>query len=438
MSIPLDRLYHYIERTVENIHGDSVIIYRFFPHGSKKFTDLVPLHETVLSWKENKIRPQVFCNDQEPLNFDLYKHIPESQIPLSPVLTKIKEHGLTIPRKNFRLTTFVIWDGAVLLHSELRSTEVEKYKNCDFFPAFYWSHAVIALDWFRYAEHVDQQKNNQKLFLIYARGWTGTREYRLKFLESIIKNQLHTDCQTTIQPVDPELSTHYRDHTFLKNVWKPTTVLENYFSTNSISSEFSADFDLTDYETTEIEIVLETLFDDERLHFTEKILRPLALGQPFILVASHGGLDYLKQYGFKTFSDVWSEDYDKIQDPEQRLQAVVELMKSIKNWTHEQKTVHMEKARAIADYNKKRFFSKDFFTQVIDQLKSNLTSAINELQNTNIGQTWVDIREKFKTNSVVQNELLKLRSQQDTDEIYDIVLEHRSRNLNKLSDQLPS
>jgi hypothetical protein len=171
------------------------------------------------------------------------------------------------------------------------------------------------------------------------------------------------------------------------------------------------------------------------LHFTEKILRPIALGQPFILVASHGGLDYLKQYGFKTFSDVWSEDYDDVQDPEQRLQAVVELMQSIKNWTHEQKSVHMEKARAIADYNKKRFFSKDFFTQVIDQLKINLTSAIDELQNTNIGQTWYDIREKFETNSVVQNELLKIRSQQDTDEIYAIVLEHRSRNLNKLSDQ---
>ena len=40
MSIPLDRLYHYIESIAKEIRGDDVLIYRFFPHGSKNINDL--------------------------------------------------------------------------------------------------------------------------------------------------------------------------------------------------------------------------------------------------------------------------------------------------------------------------------------------------------------------------------------------------------------
>ena len=32
MSIPLDRLYQYIEKIAENIYGEAVIIYRYFPN----------------------------------------------------------------------------------------------------------------------------------------------------------------------------------------------------------------------------------------------------------------------------------------------------------------------------------------------------------------------------------------------------------------------
>ena len=71
MSIPLDRLYHYIENIAEEIYGNPIIIYRFYPHGSKKLEDLVPLkwHD----WKELAIFPNIYCNDQEPLNYNYYQ-----------------------------------------------------------------------------------------------------------------------------------------------------------------------------------------------------------------------------------------------------------------------------------------------------------------------------------------------------------------------------
>jgi hypothetical protein len=38
MSIPLERLYHYIEDVAEEIFNDRVLIYRFSPDGSKKIS----------------------------------------------------------------------------------------------------------------------------------------------------------------------------------------------------------------------------------------------------------------------------------------------------------------------------------------------------------------------------------------------------------------
>lgn len=437
MSIPLDRLYHYIENMIEDIYGDSVIIYRFFPHGSKKFTDLKHLNNYNLTWKQKKIRPQIYCNDQEPLNFDLYENITESQLPNGAVLEKLKEFGLTLPIKNFRTDAFTIWDHALLVHSEQRSINVEKYRRKEFLPVYYWSHAVIARDWFRFAEHVDQHKNITNQFLIYARGWTGTREYRLKFLELLIKSGLQTQCKTNIQPVDAETQQHYNDHEFLNPAWAPDITLEDYFDTKDICSTFSADFDLADYNGTDIEIVLETLFDDARLHFTEKILRPIALGQPFVLVGAQAGLEYLKHYGFQTFDTVWSEHYDSVKDPTQRLQAVIETVKSISTWTDSQRLEKLQQANKIAAYNKQRFFSKEFLQQVTQELRDNLTQALHEMQNKNTGAVWHQIRQDFPSDHPVQAELSKLRSQQDTDEVYDIVLKYRQRNLAHVSNQQP-
>jgi predicted XRE-type DNA-binding protein len=156
-------------------------------------------------------------------------------------------------------------------------------------------------------------------------------------------------------------------------------VLENFFPISNAHSSYSADFDTNDYNSTDIEVVLETLFDDDRLHLTEKSLRPVAVGQPFILAGTYGSLEYLKSYGFQTFSDVWDESYDQIEDPAERLIQIAELMKYISTWLPHQRERNMAQAQAIAEYNRQRFFSQDFFNQVINELKTNLTSAFDQL-----------------------------------------------------------
>jgi hypothetical protein len=256
-------------------------------------------------------------------------------------------------------------------------------------PVYFWSHALITRDWFRYAEHENFKKNTNRRFLIYNRAWTGTREYRLKFSDLLIEHGLADQCLTFCNPV--ENTKHYLDHDFMNPVWRPKHVLEQYFQPSTADSSSSADFDTQDYATTDIEIVLETLFDDDRLHLTEKSLRPIACGQPFLLAATHGSLKYLRDYGFKTFDTVWDESYDNIQDPFKRMQAILEVMHDITAWTDSQRQKNIKSMAEIVAYNQKHFFSDLFFDSVVNELRENLSKAFKEIKQDPGFDKWIDL-----------------------------------------------
>jgi hypothetical protein len=400
MSIPLDRLYHFIDQTAREIYGEPVLIYRFWPNGSKNITDLNGLYK--YTWIEYTCRPSLWCNDQEPLDHDHYSnHVSMSpnkfqdiqrSLNTAPIITNLN-HSRTIFRKS------------LLLHSEKRSNNVEKYiADDELIPVYYWSHAVIARDWFRYAGYENFKKNVLKSFLIYNRAWTGTREYRLRFSDLLIEHGLADQCLTFCNPV--ENGQHYRDHTFVNPAWRPQHVLEHYFQPTTVNSSASADFCTEDYSTTEIEIVLETLFDDDRLHLTEKSLRPIACGQPFILAATHGSLQYLRDYGFKTFDTVWDESYDMIQDPYQRMLAIIEVMRDVSKWSHKNRNKNFARMDQIARFNQKYFFSDKFQQVIISELKENLTGAFEKIR-TNPGfERWIGWYEKNIPHPEIQEFLI--------------------------------
>jgi hypothetical protein len=386
MNIPLDRLYHYIENIAQEIYGDRVIIYRFWPHGSKNVQDLNNLNDSD-QWYEKQIYPPIWCNDQEPLNYKFYKRNlrgPNNKnIPWTTLVKSLNLPVLPVTNLDWAPSAF---EKSLLLHSEKRSQNVALYhQDNKLIPVYYWSHAIIAQDWFRYAKHITFNKNIKKTFLVYNRAWTGTREYRLKFTDLLIDHGLIDQCYTFCNAVDHDI--HYLVYEFNNPQWRPTNRLENYVNPTTAQSTCSADFDIADYNSTDVEVILETLFDDDRLHLTEKSLRPIACGQPFILAGTHGSLAYLRGYGFKTFDHIWDESYDQIQDPLARLHAIVDLMQSIANWDTNTKISKMSQARLIAEYNRKHFFSQKFDNLIIDELKTNLTLAFDELK---IGNNYTD------------------------------------------------
>jgi hypothetical protein len=402
MTVPLDRLYHYIESVAEDIRGDAVIIYRFSPHGSKKIEDLVRLRS--YDSLTHIISPHIYCNDQEPLNYDYYQQTGVLTNSAAAGKRLLVSLGIEIPDTNFHLV-LNMFDKALLLHSEERSPDLEKYRANIFIPVYYWSHAIIALEWFRYAQHVQQKKQVTKKFLVYNRAWSGTREYRLKFVDLLVQNNLHDSCCISFNAVEPELGIHYSQHTFKNISWQPTNCLENYFDKNLSASHASADFDLADYEATDFEVVLETLFDNERLHLTEKVLRPIAVGQPFLLVAPHGSLAYLKRYGFKTFESVVDETYDTIEDPVKRMHAVIDVMNTINKWSVFEREEKMLQIKKIVEHNRNYFFSAEFFNLVTTELKDNLRTAFQEQEDTNTGRM-LDWRKKLSRHKIAYDQLV--------------------------------
>jgi hypothetical protein len=168
---------------------------------------------------------------------------------------------------------------------------------------------------------------------------------------------------------------YYGDHQYANPAFRVTTALEDHFDLNTHDATASADYASSDYQHTGIEVVLETLFDDARWHLTEKTLRPMACAQPFILAATPGSLAYVKQYGFQTFAPLIDETYDTIADPGTRLMAIVEEMRRIANLPQDQKLQLFEALHGIALQNQQRFFSDDFYRQVILELETNLAQA---------------------------------------------------------------
>jgi hypothetical protein len=379
MSVPLDRLYNFLQRLCNR----DIIIYRWTPHGSRNLGDLNPLNRAEVLDKPNVLvtRPPMICHDQEPLNFgywtqDDFVNYSMTEFLESESVAKQFAHWHLRSALQFRHKAHV-FKNTLLCHSELNSKELDKYTQNNFTGVYYWAHALIARDWFRFAQ-LDQdlkQKNVQSDFLIYNRAWSGTREYRLKFAELLVKSNLHHHCQMGFNDAD---GIHYSNHKFNNPAMQVCdTDLDKYFNKNNSLPTASADYCTQDYQQTAIEVVLETLFDDSRLHLTEKSLRPIACGQPFILAATAGSLAYLRSYGFKTFDSVFDESYDTISDPVERLGAIVNLMNNIKN--SPSRLEMYQQLQAIADFNQQRFFSAEFHQQVVDEFKQNFSSGFNEV-----------------------------------------------------------
>jgi len=215
-------------------------------------------------------------------------------------------------------------------------------------------------------------------FLIYSRAWSGTREYRLTLAEMLVNCNLISGCQTSFSEFDQQ--SHYTKHKFANpDLAINRDDLHKIYKANTHDSNSSADYNAEDYNNTAIEVVLETLFDDSRHHLTEKILRPIACGRPFILASTAGSLQYLKQYGFQTFDGLIDESYDLITDSRMRLTAIVQEMKRIHNLDHNEKRLLWSKLYEIAEQNKELFFSVAWQDNIIKEFKQNFESAISQL-----------------------------------------------------------
>ncbi len=343
MSIPTNNLYNFVAQALEN----KYLIKYFYPWGEKGFGNIV---NNLEDKQPNAFveclqdQPTVICHDQEPLDFDLYsdEQLEKQLHTMDPSIFKEWNRGswkdLNL-RWNSGNNCTNFW---ILLHSELNSPEVKKYEDTGLFKcAYWWAHAFIAQDWYRFARYDNRlQRQSQDIkanFLVYARGTDGKRTYRKTFLEAL-------------------------EH--IKSVQVGS------FKEYDITGDNSATYDPYDYAHTNCSIVLETVYD--RIHLTEKTLRPLACGHPFLLLNGAGSLEKIREYGFKTFQPYINESYDKEPNPNKRMQMVLNEMRRINKASEKYQRWIWDGCQEIAIYNKHLFFDDKFIWRVKTELRRNV------------------------------------------------------------------
>jgi hypothetical protein len=392
MTVPVHNLYDFVHQVTKN----KYFLLYFYPWGERAIENAI-FYQIDNQWLDGPkgisiedrsklplkysaameldrvslIQPTILCHDQEPLNYSLY-HKDSKYVNKIFQYWQNKNGSLLLDSfKNINLRLalpYSLQKSWILLHSELNSSELKLYEDTGrFCGAYWWSHAVIARDWYRYAEYdlsLTPVSTSKKIFLSYCRDTTGSRQYRKDFLNLVSHNRISDQCQT--QSFDGA------DH----------------------GAESSAVYNSEDFNNTTISVVLETVFDN-RIHLTEKILRPIACGHPFILAAGPGSLKLLRSYGFHTFAGYINESYDDIQDAQERLAAIVSEMRRIASLPKKQFDSLIQILRSIAELNRKRFFSPEFHQQVVDELERNVAAAFfTHAGELDLDMWWQQRREK--------------------------------------------
>jgi hypothetical protein len=326
------------------------IVYLFYPHGSKKWNELVPQLPAPLikgmSHGKRTLFGKIVMHDQEPLFVESLNTYRDWLLQNK----KTEHHNLYRSLDNIDLLHLELKSGKIpiLCHSELNSEDVKIFKKNLFLDCYYWWHGMIARDWFRHWHyHHDlvnkDLKNYTHRFLLYSRDTTGTRKYRKQIIDNLRQNQ--------------------------------HSILFDWNNDKQTDSSMSASICVEDAMISAIHLVAETLFSTNKIHLTEKVFKPMVMSQPFILAAPPNSLSYLKDYGFKTFESIWDESYDKVYDHDKRLAMIVDLVKQLIALSKEDFDKILEKCIPIIEHNRSWFYHHNFQNKLIGELHQNFLQA---------------------------------------------------------------
>ena len=306
--------------------------------------------------------------DQEPLNF-VYNR------PLFEYITK----------------KFV---GPFILISTERDSD-EKIKICDqygFAHLDYFFHIFAAADWYRGNEFLPSyvkpfNRELKKSFITFNRLTSNERVYRSLFVNELYKNNLLDKGYVSFSKDCPD-GGNYAENLKLSiaNQRVDPNIIEETIENLDALPELRIDFPDDQHIPNQsmlltpmpqlmesfVFVVTETCYWQDKTHLTEKIFKPIVLRMPFILVGCPHNLEYLRSYGFKTFSNFWDESYDEINDPILRLQAIVKILKNISAMSTDEQKQMLVDMHLVLEHNYQLFNSTNFVNSEWQGLKDKL------------------------------------------------------------------
>jgi hypothetical protein len=245
--------------------------------------------------------------------------------------------------------------------------------------AYYFFHGWAALDWYRGYNHSflwPQWLDRTLSVRIFCANNIigGERTHRLRLISGMSHRNLITGNHISMPaycPYSGESADDLCDRIGVKRIPEVPLVIDRPVN----HANHSHNLDVWPWAVQSFcHVVTETVYLSQRLHLTEKTFKPIVLQQPFVLVAPRGSLSYLRSYGFETFSDIWDESYDDLDD-ESRIDAILDLLQDINSWSwhkiqHKQKTI-MDRVKHNHDWFYGGF--QDVLWHELQDMVSNLT-----------------------------------------------------------------
>jgi hypothetical protein len=141
---------------------------------------------------------------------------------------------------------------------------------------------------------------------------------------------------------------------------------EPFLQSNGIPYNISQTIPINMYNQCYFNLIVESnLGVPNEFHLSEKTLKPIMTGMPFVMAGGAGYLTHLHKLGFRTFSDLWSEEYDTIENLQDRIKEIVKLTQTLATFDWEK---HQARLIEITNFNKMHMAYNNAF--MISQLKN--------------------------------------------------------------------
>lgn len=361
------------------------------PHGATEIENL----ESLLILSDNDLHVSdafILCYDQEPLipsyNRTLFNYVNDQLAHY----TNNSIHYRSDIKNGKRI---------ILLNTELDSDAKNEIllKN-DFIDCYYFHHIFAAHDWFRECYYNKEiippaDRRISKKFITMNRLTSYARVYRTLLINQLIEKDIINDGFVSYSRICPHGSDSLVELTNNASIYNipdslVTQCLNNISnSTNKFRIDFEhADFipnrsytldPLPNFMESFLHVVTETNYWGRKKHLTEKIFKPIILKQPFVLVGCAHNLEYLKSYGFKTFDVWWNEDYDSITNDLERMECIGNLIQTICSYSLNQLQEILCDMQEVLEYNYNLFYSREFINYAWNELETNLSHAIQQV-----------------------------------------------------------
>ena len=236
---------------------------------------------------------------------------------------------------------------------------------------YYFFHGWAALDWYRgynrtFLMQPPEQRTITKTFFSPNRIIGGQRRHRVVMLYHFMKLGLLNTNWVSCPKVCPvegwdleNIAIKQKLELKHVDIIKHLQQIEPRTFPTEETQEMSSYY-LTNWQETAdclLYHVSETVAEGQRWHLTEKTFKPICQKMPFVLTATQGSLEYLREYGFKTFSDVWDESYDEEPDDFKRFEMVANLLKDLES---QDRQALFEKCKPIIEHNYNWFYGGEF------------------------------------------------------------------------------